>query len=84
MALESQSTTIAPGMSLTDLHAGGGLMWVAGEATALIGVLALFVQWLRADERAAKRADRVGQAAAAAQLAHWRATREAAARAINR
>jgi putative membrane protein len=83
MALESQSTPIAPGMSLADLHAGGGLMWVAGEATALLGTLALFVQWLRADERAAKRADRIGESAAAAQLAHWRATRDAAARAIN-
>jgi putative membrane protein len=83
MALESQSTPIAPGMSLTDLHTGGGLMWVAGEATALIGTLALFVQWLRADERAAKRVDRMGEAAAATQLAHWRATRDAAARAIS-
>jgi putative membrane protein len=82
MALESQSTPIAPGMSLSDMHTGGGLMWVAGEATALIGVLALFVQWLRADERAAKRTDRIGEAAAATQLAHWRATRDAAARAI--
>src|SRR5262249_54215379 len=43
--------------------------------------LAVFVSWLRTDERAAKRNDRVGEAAAAAQLAHWRATREAAARA---
>ena len=74
-------TPIAPGMSLTDLHTGGGLMWVAGEATGLLGTLAVFVQWLRADERAAKRNDRVGEAAAAVQLAHWRATRDAAARA---
>jgi putative copper resistance protein D len=83
MALESQTTAIAPGTALSDLHAGGGLMWVAGEAAALIGTLALFVQWLRADERAAKRHDRVNEAAAEAQLAHWRATREAAARAIS-
>jgi putative copper resistance protein D len=82
MALESQSTPLAPGMSLTSLHAGGGLMWVAGEAIGLVGVLAVFVQWLRADERAAKRQDRVTEAAAATQLAHWRATRDAAARAI--
>jgi putative membrane protein len=83
MALESQVTPLVPGMSLTDLHTGGGLMWVAGEATGLIGTLALFVQWLRADERAAKRHDRVAEPAAAAQLAHWRATRDAAARAVN-
>ncbi len=82
MALESQVTPLAPGMSLSDLHTGGGLMWVAGEAAGLLGTLAVFVLWLRADERAAKRNDRVGEAAAAVQLAHWRATRDAAARAI--
>jgi putative copper resistance protein D len=83
MALESQTTPISPGTPLSQLHSGGGLMWVAGEAAALIGTLALFVQWLRADERAAKRHDRVSEAAAAAQLAHWRKTRDAAARAIS-
>ncbi len=81
MALESQSKPIAPGVSLSDLHTGGGLMWVAGEATALLGVLAVFVQWLRADEREARRYDRVTAASAQLQLALWRETREAAARA---
>ncbi len=81
MSLESQTTPIAPGISLTDLHTGGGLMWVAGEATGLLCTLAVFVAWLRTDERAAKRNDRIGEAVAAAQLAHWRATRDAAARA---
>jgi putative copper resistance protein D len=84
MALESQTTPIAPGISLTDLHTGGGLMWVAGETTGLLCTLAIFVSWLRTDERAAKRADRAGEAAHAVQLAHWRATRDAAARAVNR
>ena len=83
MALESQTTPIAPGTSLADLHSGGGLMWIAGEAAGLIGTLAVFVQWLRADERAAKRSDRLNEAAATRQLAHWRAAREAAARAVS-
>jgi putative copper resistance protein D len=81
MALESQTSPIAPDMSLSQLHTGGGLMWVAGEATALIGVLAIFVQWLRADEREARRYDRLTTASAQLQLALWRETREAAARA---
>lgn len=84
MALESQTTPIAAGMSLGDLHTGGALMWVSGEALGLICTLAIFVQWLRTDERAARRADRVGEASAARQLAHWRATRDAAARAMPR
>ncbi len=81
MSLESQTTPIAPGISLTDLHTGGGLMWVAGEATGLLCTLAVFISWLRTDERAARRNDRVTEAAAAVQLAHWRAARDAAARA---
>jgi putative copper resistance protein D len=81
MSLESQTTPIAPGVSLSDLHTGGALMWVAGEATGLLCTLAVFVSWLRTDERAARRNDRVTEAADAVQLAHWRATREAAARA---
>jgi putative copper resistance protein D len=83
MALESQTTPIAPGISPADVHAGGGLMWIAGEAIGLLGTLAIFVQWLRADERAARRNDRITAESDARQLAHWRATREAAARAAS-
>jgi len=83
LALQSQTTPISPTTSLADLHAGGGLMWISGEAMGLIGGMAVFVQWLAADERQAKREDRVNEAAADAQLAHWRATREAAARATS-
>ncbi|HET9078869.1 MAG TPA: cytochrome c oxidase assembly protein [Acidimicrobiales bacterium] len=83
MALESQTIPIAPGISLADLHAGGALMWVAGESIGLIGTIAVFIQWLRADERLAARNDRVNEAAAAQQLALWRASREAAARAAS-
>lgn len=82
MALDSQTTPLAPGMGLADLHMGGGLMWVAGEALGLIGTIAVFVQWLRADERLARRNDRTSEEVAALQVAHWRATREAAARAV--
>jgi putative membrane protein len=83
MALESQTTPIAPGISLSDLHTGGALMWIAGEAFGLLGTIAVFIQWLRADEREAKRYDRVNEQVAARQLAHWRATRDAAARAAS-
>lgn len=83
MALDSQTTRITPTTTLGDLHAGGGLMWVAGEALGLIGTIAVFVQWLRADERAARRQDRTSDEVAAVQVAHWRATREAAARAVS-
>ena len=83
MALESQTTPIAPHISLYDLHVGGAMMWVSGEALGLIGTIAVFIQWLRADERQARRNDRANEAAAEKQLALWRATREAAARAAS-
>jgi putative membrane protein len=81
MGLESQSSPLVPGMSLADLHAGAGVMWVGGEISGLVGTLALFVLWLRADEKAALEHDGVSRASAATQLAHWQATRDAAARA---
>jgi len=84
MALESQSSRIAPGIGVNDLHTGGGLLWVAGEAAGLLSVIAVFVGWLRSDLRAAQRADQLDEASATAALAHWRATREAAARAASR
>ena len=70
-------------MSLTDLHAGGGLMWVAGEITGLLGTL-VAVRAVAARRRASRQAHTTGsaEAAAATQLAHWRATRDAAARAL--
>jgi putative membrane protein len=83
MSLESQSKGIAPGMSVTQVHLGGGLLWSAGEITGLLGVITFFVIWLRADERAARRSDEQSEEAAARQLAHWRATRDAAARAAS-
>ena len=81
MSLESQTQSIAPNTPVSTLHTGGGILWVAGEAVGLLGAIAVFVLWLRAEEQKAKEHDRVSGAAAAHQLAHWRAAREAAARA---
>ncbi len=43
---------------LADQHLGGGLGWALGEIPVLIVMIAMFVQWMRADERDAKRLDR--------------------------
>jgi putative membrane protein len=83
MSLESQSTRIAPGVSLTELHTGGGILWFAGEAVGLVGAITLFVLWLRSDEKSADTSDHYNEESAARQLAHWRATRDAAARAAS-
>ncbi len=84
MGLESQTGRVAPGISPASLHLGAAVIWVAGEGLALCGSLWVFAQWLRTDERRAQSRDQANEDAAARQLALWRASREAAARAVPR
>jgi cytochrome c oxidase assembly factor CtaG len=81
MTLESQATRIAPGTSLGSLHLGAAIIWVAGETIALTGAIWVFAQWLRNDQRRAQAHDASNREAAERQLALWRASRDAAARA---
>ncbi|MFC4858238.1 cytochrome c oxidase assembly protein [Actinophytocola glycyrrhizae] len=43
---------------LSDQRLGGGIAWAAGELPLLIVLVALLVQWARADDREARRHDR--------------------------
>ena len=43
---------------LADQRLGGGIAWAAGELPLLIVLVALLVQWARADDREARRSDR--------------------------
>jgi putative copper resistance protein D len=43
---------------LSDQRLGGGIAWAAGELPLLLVLVALLVQWSRADDREARRADR--------------------------
>ncbi|SDY18336.1 putative copper resistance protein D [Amycolatopsis xylanica] len=43
---------------LIEQRLGGGIAWAAGEIPVLLVLVALLVQWARADEREAKRKDR--------------------------
>ncbi len=43
---------------LSDQRLGGGIAWAAGELPLLIVLVALLVQWARADDREARRSDR--------------------------
>ncbi|GAB3435658.1 cytochrome c oxidase assembly protein [Actinophytocola sediminis] len=43
---------------LADQRLGGGIAWAAGELPLLIVLIALLVQWAKADDREARRADR--------------------------
>jgi putative membrane protein len=57
LAILSSHRPIASMYSLSSTHAGGGLLWISTEASTLLGFIPIFWQWIRADERAAKRAD---------------------------
>jgi putative copper resistance protein D len=48
---------------LADQHLGGGIGWAMGELPMLLVVGAIFVQWVRADEREARRMDRAADRA---------------------
>ncbi|HEX6351617.1 cytochrome c oxidase assembly protein [Actinophytocola sp.] len=43
---------------MSDQRLGGGIAWAAGELPLLIVLVALLVQWARADDREARRQDR--------------------------
>lgn len=79
MALESQSHGLAPGVTETEVHTGGGIIWTVGGLLGLFAAILVLVSWCRLEERSASRRDRVLDPEAAAQLAYWRANRRKAA-----
>jgi cytochrome c oxidase assembly factor CtaG/putative copper export protein len=58
---------------LTDQRLGGGIAWAAGEIPVLLVLIALLVQWARADEREAKRKDRREENTGGEELAAYNA-----------
>jgi putative copper resistance protein D len=53
------------GDPVADQRTAGGIAWSFGEIPSLLVAIALLVQWLRVDEREARRFDRAAQRAAA-------------------
>jgi putative copper resistance protein D len=58
---------------LADQRLGGGIAWAFGEVPVLLVLIALLVQWSRADEREAKRNDRREAVTGDADLAAYNA-----------
>jgi cytochrome c oxidase assembly factor CtaG len=77
LAMESQSTPIAPGLTVSDLHTGGGVLWTTGELLTILMTLGILFQWLVVDEGYARKADNFNAEEDARQLAIWRAERHA-------
>jgi putative copper resistance protein D len=61
------------GNLLSDQRLGGGIAWASGEVPVLLVLIALLVQWARADEREARRSDRREEATGGADLAAYNA-----------
>ncbi|SFP95957.1 putative copper resistance protein D [Amycolatopsis arida] len=58
---------------LADQRLGGGIAWASGEGPVVLVLIALLVQWARADEREARRTDRREAASGDAELAAYNA-----------
>lgn len=58
---------------LTDQHTGGGLAWAFSEGPALLVLAALFTQWYRDEDRAARRRDRAADRDGDQELAAYNA-----------
>ena len=68
LALTGARTSVAPLFhSVADTHAGGSILWVAGELTTVAAMAIVVGQWLALEERKAARADRLLDAEAARQ-----------------
>ncbi len=66
VTLTGATASIAPHFhTLGDTHVGGSVLWVVGELTSLIAMGIVLYQWMQYEERAAVRADRRSDAAAA-------------------
>lgn len=52
-----------------DQRVGGGIAWAAGEIPLMVVVIALMVQWVRSDDRLARRIDRAADRDDEAELA---------------
>ncbi len=58
VAIMSRKTTLAPMYSLSQIHAGGELLWIISEVVIFVGIVPIFIEWIRAEERKARRIDR--------------------------
>jgi cytochrome c oxidase assembly factor CtaG len=58
---------------LRDQQLGGGLAWASGEVPLILVVIVLLVQWVREDERSARRDDRRAEADGDAELTAYNA-----------
>jgi cytochrome c oxidase assembly factor CtaG len=57
VALLGSSKPAASMYTVASTHAGAGLLWSSAEVATFVGLVPIFVQWVRSEERAGVRAD---------------------------
>jgi len=65
LALTTSGTRLWAAHTVADQQAGGGVMLLGGDLITLVLFVIVFLQWAKAEERAAARADAIADAAAA-------------------
>jgi putative membrane protein len=69
---------------LSDQHTGGGILWAAGELVGAVVLMVVVAQWMRSEERAGRRSDRLGDRKVDVELEAWNAHFEALAKRTSR
>ncbi len=57
VALLGSSKPAASMYTVASTHAGAGLLWSSAEVATFVGLVPIFIQWVRSEERAGIRAD---------------------------
>jgi putative membrane protein len=75
MAMDSFTHTVATGITITDVHGAGDVIWSAGEIIGLAVAAGILYQWLFVDLGRARREEAVDADTLATQAAVWRVSR---------
>ena len=71
VAIMYQRNPVASMYTLSSTHTGGALLWAATELTTFMGLIPVFVQWQRSEDRAGARADRASPSTGRAATETW-------------
>jgi putative membrane protein len=74
-AMLSISTTVAPGIGVNDVHAGGDILWSTGEVISVGGMAALLLSWLFSELSRVREEEVIDREALDLQASMWRVSR---------
>jgi len=75
MALLSVAHSVAPGIGVSDVHAGGDIIWSTGEVISVAGAAAMLVTWMFAELSRVRGEEALDREALDLQASMWRVSR---------